>query len=115
MTLLEKQFTFSRLLVQLINEANRTGYEITLGEALRSAEEAHLMQEMGKGISNSLHMIKLAIDINLFKDKKFLEKTEDHKPLGIFWESLSTPLYTCCWGGRFNDGNHYSIEHGGVK
>jgi hypothetical protein len=27
--------------------------------------------------------------------------------LGEFWEGLH-PL--CRWGGRFNDGNHYSIE-----
>lgn len=92
-------------------------YEITLGEALRSPEEAHLMMEMGKGISNSLHMIKLAIDLNLFKNKVYLDSTEDHKVLGIYWESLSTPDYQCCWGGRFTkpDGNHYSISHGGIK
>lgn len=115
MTLLEKQFTFSRLVAQLIQEANRSGYEIALGEALRSPEEAHLMAEQGKGVANSLHTIKLAIDLNLFKDKKYLGSTEDHKGLGAYWESLSTEQYKCSWGGHFGDGNHYSIEHGGVK
>ena len=64
--------------------------------------------------------MKLAIDLDLFKDgegfemgcKVYLTKTEDHRKLGEFWESLH-PL--CRWGGRFGDGNHYSLEHGGVK
>jgi len=51
-------------------------------------------------------------DFNLFKDGVFLQGTEDHRPLGEYWESLD-PL--CRWGGRFNDGNHYSIEHEGIK
>lgn len=114
-TLLEKQHIFVRLIAQLIQEANRCGYELAFGEAERSPAEAHRLAEMGKGINNSLHTIKLAVDFDLFKDKKYLDKTEDHKFLGIYWESLSTEQYKCSWGGHFGDGNHYSIEHGGVK
>jgi len=68
------------------------------------------------GRKDGCHPKKLAIDIDLFKSKAgfkvYLTKTEDHRKLGEFWESLH-PL--CRWGGRFGDGNHYSIEHGGVK
>jgi hypothetical protein len=28
----------------------------------------------------------------------------------VFWESIGGS-----WGGRFNDGNHYSLEHRGMK
>ena len=51
-------------------------------------------------------------DLNLFKDGVYLTSDKDHEPFGIYWESLH-PL--CRWGGRFKDGNHYSIEHQGVK
>ena len=33
-----------------------------------------------------------------------------HGEVGEFWESLGGS-----WGGQFNDGNHYSIEHGRRK
>ena len=65
------------------------------------------------GHKDSNHKRKLAIDIDLFLDGRYyLTETGDHRKLGEFWESLH-PL--CRWGGRFGDGNHYSIEHGGVK
>jgi hypothetical protein len=68
--------------------------------------------KLGYSHPSSNHKQRLAIDFNLFKDGVFLQGTEDHRPLGEYWESLD-PL--CRWGGRFNDGNHYSIEHEGIK
>lgn len=115
MTLREKQSLFVELVARLILQANALGYELTFGEAYRSPEEAQRLFELGVGKKNSLHIQRLAIDLNLFKNGKYLNKTEDHQPLGEFWESLSTDDYTCCWGGRFKDGNHYSIAHNGRK
>lgn len=117
LTLRQKQSVFARLFALLILRAFREGYEVTLGETLRSSEEAARLAKLDKGISESLHSLKLAGDLNLFKDGHYLTSTEAHRPLGEWWESLSTPEYTCCWGGRFQrrDGNHYSIEHGGRK
>src|SRR5688572_32176383 len=115
MTLREKQSKFVNLIALLIVQAKNMGYELTFGEAWRSKEEAERLAKLGKGIKNSLHTSRLAIDFNLFKDGKFLTKTEDHKPLGEFWESLSTTEFTCHWGGRFGDGNHYSIGYQGRK
>ena len=40
---------------------------------------------------------------------EYLVETEDHRFLGEFWESLD-PM--CTWGGRFQDGNHYSFGEG---
>lgn len=96
-------------------QAEILGYEVTLGEAYRSPEEAKRLAKLGLGIENSLHTLKLAIDINLFKDGVYLSSTESHRKLGEWWEIQSTDQFTCAWGGRFNDGNHYSIEHGGRK
>lgn len=115
MTLREKQSIFARLAAQLILKINRDGFECTLGEAYRSPEEAARLAKLGIGIKSSLHSLKLAIDINLFKDGKYLSSTESHRIFGEWWEQLSTDEYECAWGGRFDDGNHYSIAHGGRK
>jgi len=112
MKLGERQRLFAKLLPRLIDKAYELGYEITLGEAWRPPETAAAYDAAGKGISNSLHIDKLAIDLNLFKDGVYLPHTQDHEPLGIFWESLHSE---CRWGGRFNDGNHYSITYNGRK
>lgn len=115
MTLREKQSAFARMVSMLIIEAEERGYEVTLGEVYRSPEEAARLAKLGKGITNSLHVVRLAIDINLFKNGKYLTTTEAHRPLGLWWESLSSDQIRCSWGGRFGDGNHYSVEHAGRK
>jgi uncharacterized protein YcbK (DUF882 family) len=112
MTLRQKQSLLVRLIAQLVFFAEQEGYELTYGEAYRSPEEAARLAKLKKGIKNSLHTDRLAVDFNLFKNGKLLRKTEDHMVLGGYWESLH-PL--CRWGGRFGDGNHYSITHGGRK
>jgi hypothetical protein len=111
-TLREKQSLFAALVADLIDEAFQRGFEVTLGEAYRSPEEAARLAKLGKGIAQSLHTSRLAIDLNLFRDGVYLSSTESHRPLGEWWEALH-PL--CRWGGRFKDGNHYSLEHGGRK
>lgn len=115
MTLREKQSIFANMVAELINQAQKMGFQVTLGETYRSPEEAARLAKLGKGIKNSLHTQKLAIDLNLFKDGKFLDKSDDHLPLGEWWENQSFADIKCAWGGRFGDGNHYSIEHNGVK
>lgn len=115
MTLREKQSIFANLVAELIFEAQRKGYSITFGEAYRSKEEAERLSKLGVGIKASLHTQRLAIDLNLFKDGVYLSKTKDHQVLGEWWEGQSFGDIKCCWGGRFNDGNHYSIEHLGRK
>jgi len=123
MTLRQKQSQFARLVAALILRADVLGYEVTLGEAWRSPEEAARNAAAGTGIVNSLHTSRLAIDLNLFRDGHYLSSTEAHRPLGEWWEAQSTDAYTCCWGGRFKDsygrpkpdGCHYSLAHGGRR
>jgi hypothetical protein len=109
-TLREKQSLFVLLVSDLIRHAALLGYGLTFGETYRSPEEAARLAKLGKGIANSLHTQRLAIDLNLFKDGVYLSSTEAHRQLGEWWEGLH-PL--CRWGGRFKDGNHYSLTHGG--
>jgi hypothetical protein len=76
---------------------------------------ADIYAKEGKGIRNSLHTMRLAVDLNLFKAGEFLTEKDAYGPAGEFWESLSTDDFECCWGGRFNDSDHFSISHGGIK
>lgn len=117
MTLRQKQSIFLYLSLQLMERALELGYELTYGETYRSKEEAKRLADLDIGSLNSLHTVRLAIDLNLFKDGVYQRTTEAHRPLGEFWESLSNSAMgiKCCWGGRFGDGNHYSIEHEGRK
>lgn len=115
MTLRQKQSIFVVLVARLINYATGLGYELTFGEALRSPEEALRLSKLGIGKKDSLHISKLAIDLNLFIDGKYQSSTLAHRILGEWWEKQSREGYECCWGGRFDDGNHYSISHNGKK
>jgi len=94
MPLQPKQSKFTRMIALLILFAYEQGYELTFGDAF--ATIGH--------IEDSFHYKRLAIDLNLFKDGTYLTSTSDHLPLGLFWESIGGS-----WGGRFNDGNHYSF------
>lgn len=112
MTLREQQSLFVKLVGQLIAHAYESGYELTFGEAWRTPEQAKINAASGKGISTSLHIDRLAVDLNLFRNGEFLATTEAHRQLGEWWEKQH-PLAR--WGGRFKDGNHYSLERGGRK
>jgi hypothetical protein len=108
MTLLETQFLFSKLSVQLLARILATGYQFTYGQTSRDPRVAALYADEGIGIKHSLHSDRLAIDVNLYKDGQYLTLTSDHKQFGDFWKGLH-PL--CRWGGDFSkpDGNHYSL------
>lgn len=110
--LLEKQQKFTIMVMRLIVFAENNRLQLTFGEAYRSPETAELYARQGKGIKNSLHCQRLAIDFNLFKNGKYLTATSDYEILGEFWEKIGGS-----WGGRFSkpDGNHFSLEHNGVK
>jgi len=99
------------MISQLIEWAYCQGFELTFGDAFRDPRVfGALGSKEGYGHPNSNHKQRLAIDLNLFKDGKYLTSTESHTPLGEKWESMGGS-----WGGRFKDGNHYSLEHNGYR
>jgi len=93
MTLRQRQSEFVRMVGLLIQYATQQGYEITFGDAWASAGHK----------DNSFHYKRLAIDLNLFKNGRYLTSTKSHEPLGQFWISIGGS-----WGGAWDDGNHYS-------
>jgi hypothetical protein len=135
-TLGEKQRRLPIMLASLWQWAYEKGYEISLGEAYRTDEQAEIhalgdvnrgrladllstlpqfealaakiRNNTGDGSRTSLHCDRLAIDINLFINGELQKQTEAYRPLGEEWERLGGT-----WGGRFNDGGHFSIAHEG--
>lgn len=105
----ELQQIFAVNVAHLILHINECGYSCTFGEAWRTPEMAAMYAQQGKGIKNSLHCIRLAVDLNLFKNGVYLPQTEAHRPFGEYWEKLNALNR---WGGRFNDGNHYEMTEG---
>lgn len=111
MTLGEKQRLFTKLIAELTLWAYANGYEFTDGDAYRDPRLHGMVGEKkGYGSANSNHKLRLARDYNLFIDGVWQTSTEAHRPIGEKWESMH-PLAR--WGGRFQDGNHYSFEHDG--
>lgn len=110
MSLGSKQRIFTKMIAELILYMYSKGYEVTFGDAYRDPRVPY-------GHPQSLHKMRLAVDLNLFLMGAYLTKTEDHKVFGVYWEEVLGPKYDvpASWGGHFNDGNHYSIAHGGVK
>lgn len=111
MTLRQLQSEFTLLQAKFVLAAYNLGYELTDGDAFRDPRVHGAMgTKQSYGHRNSCHKIRLARDYNLFKDGKYLPATADYKILGELWESMH-PLAR--WGGRFEDGNHFSFEYEG--
>jgi len=85
-------------------KAYSLGYTLTLGEGYTQADQDT------DHMKNSLHYVKLAQDLSLFHDGVYLTSSNAYEELGKYWESLGG-----AWGGRFGDGNHFSLEHEGKK
>jgi D-alanyl-D-alanine carboxypeptidase len=110
-TLRQKQWRFVRMLNALVQYAESMGYELSIGDGFRDPRvHGAIGEKVGYGHPKSAHKYRLAQDYNLFLGGKWLDKTADFEPLGLFWESIGGT-----WGGRFQDGNHFSLEHEGIK
>lgn len=113
MSLQKIQSQFAAMIPGLISKAISLGFEVTLGDAYRDPRvHGALGVKLGYGHAKSGHKKRLAIDLNLFKDGKFMSNTEAHRELGEWWETQHS---LARWGGHFHDGNHYSFEHEGIK
>lgn len=113
MSLLQEEFCQSAS--KLIQKAAELGYTVTFGEAWRTPQQAQWDADHGSGISHSLHIERLAIDLNFFREGVLITDGSKLEELGRWWESLG-PKYR--WGGRFQhlpDGNHFSITPDGVR
>ena len=99
LSLREKQSVFVLMIEDLIHYAYQKGYEMTFGDAY--AQTGHK--------KNSNHYIRLAMDLNLFKNGVWLNDGTGHDKLHDHWDRL---------GGAERikgDLGHYSVEYNGVR
>lgn len=113
--LFELQTSLTVYIAQLIVWANQNGYRVTFGDAYRDPRafgKPGYPGCSGYGHVWSNHKHRCAVDLNLFKSVDhawvYCPTTEEHRPLGEYWESIAPE---CRWGGRFNDGNHYEVVY----
>lgn len=91
------------------------GIELTYGDAYRSPSVHGDQGTRGAaryGETWSAHKYRLAIDFNLFIDGEYQTTTEAFTELGEYWEAIRDEN---TWGGRFDDGNHFSRMYKGIS
>lgn len=119
MDLNKKQFLFTKLLAGLITWVYQQGWSLTLADGsvdlhrkFRTESGMLLVAEDAHHMKGSLHYVRLAQDLNLFIDGKYI--ADGGHPvwtsIGTHWEAMDP---SCRWGGRFHDANHFSIAHDG--
>ena len=106
----DRQQTFTTNVAKLILYINSKGYACTFGETLRTKEMAQIYARTGKGIVDSNHIYKLAVDLNLFKNGVYLSDAKEYKQFGEYWEQLNQFNE---WGGRWKhlvDSCHFEMD-----
>lgn len=99
MKLQVQQAAFAHDIAKLIMYVFEQGFTVTFGEAYRTQEQAEIYEKEGKGIRDSLHCKRLAIDIFIFnKEGNLLQEKHDYEPFGEYWASLDPKNR---WGGIF--------------
>lgn len=111
MSLQSIQSEFAVMIAKLILVAEKQGIQVTFGEAYRPKELCELYAQQGRGIVNSLHEKRLAIDLNVFIRGEYISDGNDP----------ALRLLHTCWSGMGgaepieNDMNHFSLEHENVR
>lgn len=107
MSLGTEQELFTRDLHALLGYAFTLGFEVRMGEVMRTEEQQRIYVRTGKSKTmHSNHLRKCAADLFFFKDGVWMQG-EAIKPLGKFWEELSQQN---SWGGNwtsFKDEPHF--------
>ena len=112
MSLGKKQEQFSVAIAKMILWFDERGYQVRFGDTFRDPRlHGEHGVKKGYGSANSVHKLKLAGDLNLFKDGVYLNKgtepiwDEAHE----YWETLGgAPAVP-------NDANHFSFEMWGCR
>lgn len=104
---------FALTMARFITRISELGWKVTFGEAYRPPETAALYASQGRGIKNSLHTVRLAMDLNIFdKDNNYITNTNELEIVGAIWEAQDS---LATWGGRFGDGGHFSFGFEGRR
>lgn len=106
-----KQQAFAIMLAHFLIQIDEMGYQVTLGDAYRDPRvHGRQGEKASYSAGSSAHKWRMAIDLNLFKAGQLLTRSEDYELIGTVWEKMGGS-----WGGRFSDGNHFSLMHNGIR
>jgi len=110
MTLRQARQQFSRMVGKLLRWLDEDGQAYAIDMARRC-------QDCKVGHPQSLHKLGLAIDLLFYDDPdgdgdadNYRTDTAAYLRAGQFWESIGGT-----WGGRFRDGNHFSLSWRGMR
>ena len=110
MTLRQARQKFSKMVGQLLRWLDEDGQAYAISYCQRC-------QDCKIGHPKSLHKLGLAIDLLFYDDPdgdgdhdNYRKDTAAYLRAGLYWESIGGS-----WGGRFSDGNHFSLEWQGMK
>lgn len=108
-----KQAEFTHCMGKLIVWCFKNGYPVFGAEWFRTNEQAEIYAKQGKGIKNSVHRKKLAVDLFRLVDGKLSWDKKHYEPVGKKWKTLHPDAR---WGGDFKrrDAVHFSFIHNGV-
>lgn len=109
MSAVTEQAAFLLDMCKLVQHATTLGFTLTAGELFRTPEQQQIYVKTGRSQTmNSLHLQRMAVDFNIFKDGQLCYDRATLAPLGAYWESLH-PLNS--WGGngkKLVDTPHFS-------
>ena len=113
MSNISEQAAFLLDVCKLVQFATSNGFVLTAGELYRTPEQQDIYVKTGRSQTmNSLHLLRRAVDFNIFKDGKLCYDKTVLAPLGAYWESLH-PWNS--WGGngkKLVDTPHFSRGDG---
>lgn len=113
MNINEKQALFAYHIAKLIVWAHEHGYPVIGAEWYRTPEQAAIYASQGKGIKNSNHTRKLALDLFRLKDGKVTWDLAEYEPLAKQWRKMH-PLARAGIDFKNRDAVHFSFQHEGV-
>jgi hypothetical protein len=104
MSIVSEQAVFLNEVCKLIDFIHSENIIVTGGELYRTKEQQDIYIKSGRSkTNNSMHMKRLAIDLNFFKIVDGVPVLINEKSMlqsiGDFWESLDSKNR---WGGNFN-------------
>ena len=103
------QSIFAKNVALLIQFILAQGYFLSFGECWRTPQQAQWNVQHHLGIVHSLHIERLAIDLNLHDhDGKYLTDKKHYQAAGAYWESLDNKNR---WGGHFSHGTIGDFSH----
>ena len=105
----DRQQTFTTNVAKLILYINSKGYACTFGETLRTKEMAQIYARTGKGIVDSNHLYKLAVDLNLFKNGVYLSDAKEYRQFANYWLTLN-PFNESGYFWKSVDANHFEMD-----